>query len=272
MKTIKHQLEDMKLQGHQTAMENYDHIELTPEQTKKITETALREARKKIHFENEERKYWDKVNTPVEYPRFDFEKTLKYFEKRVLELDPDFKINQYNQKIIESLARYFSADASAAQSDLNLKKGIMLVGPVGCGKTTIMKAFSINSQNPFAFVSSRRVASEYTDKKDGGDYVIKKYSSPCSVYPQQNFGFDKIGYCFDDIGVEQTQKHFGNERDVIPEIIYSRYDARLHHQTHFTANLTADDIEKTYGSRIRSRLREMCNFVEFDYNTPDFRK
>lgn len=262
----------MKLQGHQTVMENYDHIELTPEQTKKITETALREARKKIHFENEERKYWDKVNKPVEYARFDFQQTMDFFMKRVLEIDPRFTLNKFNTEIIHRLASYFSADPKVEEEGLSLRKGIMLVGPVGCGKTTIMKAFSLNSKNPFAFVSSRKVASEYTDKKDGGDYVIKKYSSPCSVYPQQNFGFDKIGYCFDDIGVEQTQKHFGNERDVIPEIIYSRYDAGLHHQTHFTANMTADDIEKTYGSRIRSRLREMCNFVEFDYNTPDFRK
>ncbi len=252
-------------------MENYDHIILSDEEIESITKSALREARKKIHFQIENKKYWDKVNAPVEYPKFNHLQTLSHFLRISRELNPKFELNHHNERIINILAKYFSGDESVSEFGISLRKGIMLVGPVGCGKTSIMKAFAKNTNNPFAFVTARKVAADYTDKKDGGDYVIQKYSALQQAYPQQNFGFDKIGCCFDDIGVEQTQKHFGNERDVIAEVIYSRYDSGLHNKTHFTANMTADDIENTYGSRIRSRLREMCNFIEFDVNTPDFR-
>jgi hypothetical protein len=45
------------------------------------------------------------------------------------------------------------------------------------------------------------------------------------------------------------------------EIILSRYErfTRTRCLTHFTTNLSADEIEERYGSRVRSRLREMCN-------------
>ena len=42
--------------------------------------------------------------------------------------------------------------------------------------------------------------------------------------------------------------------------------------THFTSNLTAPQIEKHYGERVRSRLREMCNWIEYTVNSTDKRK
>ena len=42
--------------------------------------------------------------------------------------------------------------------------------------------------------------------------------------------------------------------------------------THFTSNLTAPQIEKHYGERVRSRLREMCNWIEYKSDSFDKRK
>lgn len=191
---------------------------------------------------------------------------------QVKQMNESFEISDYNKSIIYLLCQYFSQDPKFEESGFSLKKGIMLVGPVGCGKTTIMKAFGRNSTNGYAIVACRKVSTDYTDKNEGGHLALNKYSSLLPTYADRNFGQKELGFCFDDLGTEGTKKHFGNEMDVMAEIIYNRYDAGLLSKTHFTANLTSDDIDETYGQRVRSRLREMCNFISFDPKAPDYRK
>ena len=81
-------------------------------------------------------------------------------------------------------------------------------------------------------------------------------------------------YCFDDLGTENNLKYFGNECNVMAEILLSRYD--LFHskqlKTHITTNLSASNIEKVYGNRVRSRLREVCNLIAFNNVVTDKRK
>ncbi len=55
------------------------------------------------------------------------------------------------------------------------------------------------------------------------------------------------------------------------EILLSRYDLFVRNGilTHITTNLSASELELLYGSRVRSRLREMFNLVAFDRNSKD---
>lgn len=247
--------------------ENYDHIELTDaEQTE-----ALRLARKAKHFKIENENYWKKVSQPVEYPKFDFKQMREFaVQKLIQHCGSDFKINEYNSKIIDQLALYFSNNIRFEEEHgLSLDKGIFLVGPIGCGKTTIMKAFSINTHNSYSLVSTRLVSDEYTKNGIEG---AERFFGLQPVHPQQYYGQKEIGFCFDDLGTESSKKHFGNELNVINDIILSRYDKNLKGKTHFTGNLTGDEIDEIYGSRVRSRLREMCNFIAFDTQASDFRK
>ncbi len=72
-------------------------------------------------------------------------------------------------------------------------------------------------------------------------------------------------YCFDDLGTEQALKYFGNECNVMGEILLSRYEYFITQKmiTHLTTNLSASELESCYGNRIRSRLREMFNLISF---------
>jgi hypothetical protein len=91
-------------------------------------------------------------------------------------------------------------------------------------------------------------------------------------------------YCFDDLGVEPTGSHYGKDLNVLGEILLSRYDLftktsqglsqRLSQniKTHITTNLNAQEIEKRYGNRVRSRLRAMFNLISFNQNSIDKRK
>jgi DNA replication protein DnaC len=80
-------------------------------------------------------------------------------------------------------------------------------------------------------------------------------------------------YCFDDLGAEQSLKYYGNECNVMGEILLSRYDLFISQKmiTHITTNLSAQEIENMYGSRVRSRLREAFNLIAFSSSSIDKR-
>jgi hypothetical protein len=81
-------------------------------------------------------------------------------------------------------------------------------------------------------------------------------------------------YCFDDLGLENETPHYGHTCFVMAEILLSRYDYyhSFRMQTHLTTNLKSTEIEKQYGLRVRSRLREMFNLVAFPGDGEDKRK
>lgn len=70
--------------------------------------------------------------------------------------------------------------------------------------------------------------------------------------------------------MENNLKYYGNECNVIAEILLSRHDIFTSKkiQTHITTNLSASEIENNYGNRVRSRLRELCNLIAYDISSP----
>ena len=181
---------------------------------------------------------------------------------------PNFRILEEDHQIIYRLLVYFLADKPlAAQLDIDLTKGIALTGPIGCGKTSLMRLMKLVAppERNFTIKPSRDVTFEFI--KDGYD-VIHRYS---------NLSYHAHGpktYCFDDLGAEQALKYYGNECNVLAEVILSRYDHYTHSHmlTHITTNLSATEIDDSYGPRIRSRMREMFNLYSFPYPSPDKRK
>jgi DNA replication protein DnaC len=111
---------------------------------------------------------------------------------------------------------------------------------------------------------------------------------PYAVVPCRNivFAFNHLGYkviedygngsffCFDDLGVEPMGRHYGQDCNVMGEILLSRYELFLKSKlkTHATTNLNAEELEERYGSRVRSRMREMFNLIAFDESARDKRK
>jgi hypothetical protein len=100
-----------------------------------------------------------------------------------------------------------------------------------------------------------------------GYQIIHKYSNG-KLYQSE-----PRTYCFDDLGTENNLKYFGNECNVMAEILLSRYDLFISKKlfTHITTNLSATEIETHYGNRVRSRLREMVNLIAFEKTAQDKR-
>jgi energy-coupling factor transporter ATP-binding protein EcfA2 len=195
--------------------------------------------------------------------------TYQFLESRGKDtLNPSFKIYQEDHELILKLLAYFTNNQQACQKyAISLRKGLMLSGPVGCGKTSLMRLFNtlLLSQFKYQVKPCRDISFEFN--RDGYS-VIHKYSTNSYSRDQHKI------YCFDDLGTENHLKFYGVECNVMAEILLSRYDQFCIHglQTHLTTNLTSMDIEEQYGKRVRSRMREMFNLLAFDASSRDKRQ
>lgn len=240
---------------------------LTEEEMKTLYAHALR---KKIGMINNAN-YLKVVSKDPEYiiPTFD-----ELYKSLILDLQNNYGwvIDEFNDPAIKSLCYYFSNDPDFELMDdgYSHKKGLMIIGPIGCGKTTLLKVLQKNSFNPYRFVACRKVANDYAEF---GHSAINSYASVQISSKHEWFGHETVGYCFDDLGTEGEKKNFGNQLNVMAEIILNRYDnISKKNQTHFTTNLSSEDIVKFYGQRATSRMREMLNFIEIPFDAPDRRK
>ena len=182
-----------------------------------------------------------------------------------------FKIIEGDHPTIFKLLVYFLRDQeSASQLDISFNKGLLLTGPIGCGKTSMMNLMRYISAayTHHVMIPCRKIAFEFNQE---GFKIIQKYSDHSFLTSNQEWQ-PKI-YCFDDLGAETIMKHYGTDCNVMAEILLSRYDLYVSHKmiTHITTNLNSLEIEQFYGSRIRSRLREMVNIIAFNNDVADKR-
>ena len=158
---------------------------------------------------------------------------------------------------VDDFQKILNAVSSIANS--KTKAGLLLLGNVGCGKTTAIKAIVqdyvfVNMPNPsdhgllLPHVADRRV--------DGG------------VYEREGWWtiIDDENVIIDDLGNESIKKSFRNITDVFATFIMQFYpesyknpnkEARLF----ITSNLTEEQLEERYGIRTMDRVYEMCTPV-----------
>jgi DNA replication protein DnaC len=193
---------------------------------------------------------------------YDRKRTIAHLEhKGKVKYGDQFKLYDLDQENIYRLLLHAIQDSeSCLENNIDPKKGILLIGPVGSGKTalmTLLRDFT-HPANRYLMKSTRDIAAEYHTE---GYPIIQKYSKAHKWY------------CLDDLGVEQNVKQYGNECNTMAEILLNRYELFVNHgiQTHATTNLNADDLETIYGNRVRSRFRSMFNLIDFPIDSPDKR-
>lgn len=193
---------------------------------------------------------------------YDFSKILVYLEvKGKILFGQNFRIYDEDREILFKLCNYFIKDQENCEKfGIDLKKGILLTGPVGCGKTSLMKLllFLAPQQRNYIVMPCRNIVFAFNHL---GFKTIEDYGEG---------GF----FCFDDMGVEPFGRFYGKDCNVIGEILLSRYDLFLQTKlkTHATTNLNAAELEDRYGERVRSRLRQLFNLIPFKQSTRDKRK
>ncbi|WP_298117536.1 ATPase [Flavobacterium sp.] len=207
-------------------------------------------------------------STKIIQSLYSYDEVITWLENKGVELYGNhFKIIETDYPIVYKLIAYFLKDEPTCfQYGINLNKGILLTGPIGCGKTSLMNLmkYLTATEHKFFVKPCRDISFEFIQD---GYQIIHKYSIG-KLYQSE-----PRTYCFDDLGTENNLKYFGNECNVMAEILLSRYDLFISKklQTHITTNLSATEIEKHYGNRVRSRLRQMVNLIAYDKSTPDKR-
>jgi len=204
---------------------------------------------------------------------YDFKKSLDFITQKGKSIyGANFRLYDEDMPIIRKLFAYTINDhQNMTAQGLDPRKGIMLCGRTGCGKTSLMTLLQLllPKQYRYQVKDCRDISFEF--QKDGFDVIYRYSKRSFDIAPGRKV---PITICLDDFGSEQSIKHFGSECNAIAEILTSRYSLFISDRliTHITTNLNSKDIEKYYGERVRSRLREMMNVILFPKETVDKRR
>lgn len=187
--------------------------------------------------------------------------------------NPNFVLDEYSTEIFHVLSLYFSRNPSFEQhgDGFSLYKGICITGVPGCGKTEILRLFEKNKRRCFHTISINDIQAHC---KDEGFSSYKKFTAQVPGWSGKEFFYqDYVTWAIDDVGLEEPLNDFGNKAYVFSKIIQERYSNKhllQYYPMHMTMMLTADQFGEKYGQFIRSRCREMFNFIH--YPGPDRRK
>jgi DNA replication protein DnaC len=182
---------------------------------------------------------------------FVFEKVYPFFVEKLRlilqERGVQLEMDQENEDILKQIALWYANDDRFSG---NLKKGFLLHGGIGTGKTKIVDALG----KMIAEVEQKHCKIIYSVD------LYKLYFNQNDVEVQKLK--DRFLTIIDDLGVEATEaKYFGNIIEPFNDLLDYRYRNNL--LTIITTNLTPSEIKEKYGDRIHDRIKEMCNDLPF---------
>lgn len=206
--------------------------------------------------------------------RYDYYALLKLVEKQGQAFYGErYAIEDIDRPPVLKMLAYFLQDEGvAAHVGIDLEKGLMVSGPIGCGKTAIMNIMCALTEGPGkpTIFRCRDLSFEYSQT---GYEVVSKYSKQ-SYHRYSSLPFRPQTICFDDLGLEPQASYWGCHCQIMAEILISRYELFVEDGmiTHVTTNLNSKELEETYGNRLRSRMRELFNLISFHPDSKDKRR
>jgi DNA replication protein DnaC len=162
--------------------------------------------------------------------------------------------NNYDKELIKNdntfpylktLCFFFSnSQLFETELKLNPHKGLWIRGAYGVGKTFPLMCLQSNELIPFQIHSMLTIANEVAEN---GTYEINE---PLKV--------------IDDVGSEQSVvNHYGTKKNWFKDFIELYYaEQKPFNRLIITTNFDFEQVEKSYGSRVRSRVKDMFNIVD----------
>ena len=199
----------------------------------------------------------------------------RLIQQIALQNEPDFQFTEHNKPAYKLLLQYFTGNPEFekhAMSGLGLKgslnKGLLLIGPVGSGKTfslsTILKIYTSKylRSNSYQVHKYSNMKHEYGLN---GLETLSEFGQIVSNSGGIHRNDTKVILVDDFLSNGTIVSYIGNKIEFADELIDSRYEAFKHSRklTHFTTNIYADKMREVLDERSISRLLEMCNVIEF---------
>jgi len=176
---------------------------------------------------------------------------------------------------LETLINYFSRNEDFLNSprlcrtpsgkfisEPSFKKGFLIIGDFGCGKSSMMRAFKT------LFDGHTLTFKSYTTNKIVTNF--ESYTDTSERTGYMNRTKTKTAY-FDDVKTEKEASNYGLH-NLMKDVIEERYNNNA--KTFMTCNYALNDPTKSidialkefdtkYGARVFDRLFEMFNIIEF---------
>lgn len=198
-----------------------------------------REREKEVEKKAEDslRKIWDAKN---------MYKLMK--QSSLNEFGKDLIVNPQNKGFITALCFFLSEDERfETQLGFSFKKGLLIRGASGLGKTHLVRCLETNGLNPILVLSMLEITDEV---KANGEYAI-------------NLGKNKVIY-LDDVGTEEpVVNHYGTKISFFKNFIELVYlKNKVFNKLMISTNNDFQQIEEKYGFRVRSRMKDMFNIID----------
>jgi DNA replication protein DnaC len=243
-------------------------VELTKEEHEAAIFRAKSEKLELIELEEKKKQYWNTLVNPPVAPRY----TAEQLRARLLQSKTAggkyFQIDNENKAQVDQICMYFAGDGRfELHGDFSLSKGLLLMGGLGVGKTHLMSFFINNQVQSYVMLRCSDVERKWLEaSKEDKDYIDYYSSDIASAVNANPYNHEVLGICFDDLGRETVpSKRFGEEKNVMSEILLNRYDRKhAFNKTHLTTNLNEEGIISLYGDRLLDRMVEMFNVIVFE--------
>lgn len=155
-----------------------------------------------------------------------------------------------NRDVLRQVAEFVRRD------DGKTAWGLLLTGPVGTGKTTVVRLVQ--------WLMARLSAACPTATPDDVTLYVRSSREIVASWSSASGEFARLKsvpmLAIDDLGGESLDANsYGNTSQPVVEMIEHRYAQRL--VTIITSNMTAKAIATRYGARVGDRLKQMCTVV-----------
>ncbi|MBN2481027.1 MAG: hypothetical protein JXB19_04750 [Bacteroidales bacterium] len=214
----------------------------------------------------------------------DHELLKNLFVKRCRKFEPQFKLDEDCEPVINKFCQYMRKDPAflTHNKKYSFEKGILLRGRIGCGKTLIMRAASDLLQTFESFIPGYKEGHTPLHPYYKTTFEVVEVSSVTEKFIMRGYeGFYKSQFdhnnsileeaiCFDDLGSEPCPvSYYSNSIDLIGEILMKRYKSFKETGrpvTFATSNLDVKNLKEFYNERVFPRMRELFNDIVLSGN------
>jgi DNA replication protein DnaC len=153
--------------------------------------------------------------------------------------------------------------------NLDLDKGLALIGKFGVGKTTAFRVFHEYLKTKYPFNANLFIVSSVEDlinELNENDWVNKKHTNNLKIDARGGIYKDPKHILINEFGFQYGIKSYGTDvNELIEAWLMKRYDIFQQHKkvVHITSNFSKKEIEAKFHAKIVDRFKEMFNFIEF---------
>lgn len=179
-------------------------------------------------------------------------------------VSPGFVVDGRNVKMLSELYAWVWAWMGRKEAGgLDPRKGLLLWGDIGTGKTTLIKGLQkyLATINQLAYgCNNRSICMEIRSAAE----ISLRYAADGMKALERWTEREQAGHlAIDELGREEISTHYGTTCNTIQTLLQLRYEQRHTILTHATTNIdmAGNEFPNRYGSYIYDRVKEMFNVI-----------